>query len=291
MRIGFWIAVISFLGAAILSLRLKETLTGENIRGIKDVVNAYKVAMVESFGVWRLLPRSAFILFSVYSMSSFFIYMGYPFYLIYATDVLHIEAFQYAIALTLQSIAFFASVVPIGKLVDKVGRKGPLIASSFFFTLGMLLFIYADAPRLYAAYLLFALGNACMFTAYASLQADIVPKEHRGKATAFTNFTDLVLASTSAILGGIIYESISSQLPFMLSIIVMVPTVILTLLFIHEPRSFEICPTSSRSSREITITSQIEDNAKQVLKNPYCQNPLSYPYPSPHNIIFPFHRF
>lgn len=162
-----------------------------------------------------------------------------PFYIIYATNVLHVDEFQYAMMLTLQSIVFFASNVPIGRLVDKVGRKWPLMASSIFTLLGTILFINGDLPRLYIAQVLFAIGYSFLSMAYIALQMDLVPREHRGKVQAFTNFTDLVLDSMGAIAGGLIYESISVQMPFLLSLVPMIPTVILTSHFIHEPQKRE----------------------------------------------------
>jgi len=89
-------------------------------------------------------------------------------------------------------------------------------------------------PRLYVFFVLCALGNALVFIAYPSLQADLVPREYRGKVTGFTNFLDSLLASSAVLLGGFIYESISPQVPFFLQVSAMILTMALTFLFIHE---------------------------------------------------------
>lgn len=86
--------------------------------------------------------------------------MCIPYYVIYATNILHVDKLQYAMMLTLQAITFYGSVLPIGKLVDKAGRKKPLIAASILLALGIWLFMYGDVAMLYFAFFLFALENS-----------------------------------------------------------------------------------------------------------------------------------
>jgi len=161
------------------------------------------------------------------------------YYVIYATNVLHVDEFHYAMMLAWQSIIFYGSVLPIGKLVDRIGRKNPLAASSILFAPGVWLFMYGDVPRLYVAFLLIAVGGSLMWTAYLSLRADVVPREHRGRVVEFTNFADNLLSSISLIVGGFLYESVSPRIPFFLLLASMILTAIFTLLFIREPRRRE----------------------------------------------------
>gem|GEM_PF-6972899 len=52
-----------------------------------------------------------------------------------------------------------------------------------------------------------------VFTAYPSLQADLTPKEYRGKVMAFSNFVDCILGSEALLLGGFLYEVVSPITP------------------------------------------------------------------------------
>jgi MFS family permease len=100
-------------------------------------------------------------------------------------------------------------------------------------------FIYGDFTKLIVFFTLSGICNS-MFVAYQSMEADLVPREHRGKVIGFTQFFEYILASIGQLLGGYLYERISLQLPFLLFLASTVPCAILTLLLIHEPEKREI---------------------------------------------------
>ena len=240
MRMAYWVVTIFFLVATIIRFKLKETLkTDVHGARLKDAFRDFGKAISEIFGVWKSVPESALILLLVNLIPIFFVRMCVPYYAIYATRVLLVDEFEYSLIVAWESIIFFGSLLLVGKLVDKIGRKKPLIASSILFALGMWLFIYGDMPKLYVAYLLFSIGNSLTYTAYPALQADIVPREHRGKVMGFSKFADNLIASVSLLAGGFLYENISPQLPFSLLLVSMIPTAILTLFLIHEPEKRE----------------------------------------------------
>jgi MFS family permease len=162
-----------------------------------------------------------------------------PYYVLYANHVLHIEEFQWALLQTWSSIVLYILLLPIGKLVDVFGRKKPLWLSSIFFALGISLFLYGDLLMLYVFFALTAIGNAMIFTAYPSLQADLTPKEIRGKVIGFTSFLDCILASGALLLGGVLYEKIAPVTPFLLQLIAITITAIATFCFIKETETKE----------------------------------------------------
>lgn len=166
--------------------------------------------------------------------------MTIPYYIIYATSFLKVSELQYSTLIAWESAVYYLSLLPIGRIIDKAGRKNPLILSAVLNIFGILLFIHGDLPRLYAAYSLFAIGNSLVFVAYPSLQADIVPRKHRGKVFGFENLLVSVLSSISVLAGGFIYEHVSVQLPFVLLLASMVPTSLLTFFLIHEPKKREV---------------------------------------------------
>jgi len=240
MRIAYFIVMAFYLAAAIIRTRLRETLEVDVDKiSFMDAVKRYPKAVKESMGVWKLIPRTALYLFLIFTIGGFFAFMCMPYYVVYATDVLHIEEFQWALLLTLYFAVMFGSSLPAGKLVEKMGRKRPLIASNIFFMLGMWFFIYGDFWRLVVFFVLSGIGNSLMNIAYQSMEADLVPMEHRGKMMGCTAFFDYVLASISQLTGGFLYESVSTQLPFILLLASTIPSIPLTFLLIHEPRKRE----------------------------------------------------
>ena len=217
MRMAYFTVTVFFLAAAIVRMRLTETLdVGATKISLIDAVKSYPKAIRESVAVWRAVPRTALHLLLTFTPVTFFASMCWPYYVVYATNILHIEEFQWALLSTLGFAATFSSALPIGKLVDKVGRKKPLIAASVLIMLRMPLFIYGDLWRLAAFFALFGIVHSLIDTAYFSLEADLVPREHRGKVMGCTIFLEYVLASMGQLIGGFLYERVSPQLPFIL---------------------------------------------------------------------------
>ncbi len=240
MRIAYLLVTIGFLLAAIIRMKLKETLNVD-ASGVSpaDAIRSYPKAFKESITVWRLVPRTMLYLFLIFTFSAFFAQMCSQYYVVYATDILSIDKFQWSLLLTLQSAIFFTSILPVGKIVDVFGRKKPLVILHFLSMLAMPIFIYGDFTRLILFFALSAIGNS-MLVAYQSLEADLVPREHRGKVIGFTQFFTYISAAIAQLLGGFLYEKVSPQLPFLLFWASTIPGAILTILLIHEPKKREV---------------------------------------------------
>jgi len=129
--------------------------------------------------------------------------------------------------------------IPVGKLVDKVGRKIPLLLSYAFAAPALLLFIYGDLYRLFLSLILLGLTQLMMFSSYSALMADLVPKEQRGKVTGFSQFFSYIVMALGVLLGGMLYTSVSHQFPFFLMLIFLIPQFLITLFMVHEPKHRE----------------------------------------------------
>jgi len=239
MRITYLIVSVCWFTSGMISLRLTETIKPETKISIKQAVKQYPKAIKECVNVLKLLPKSLLNLILVFTPIMFFIRMCTPYYVLYANHVLQIEEFQWALLQTWSSVIFYISLLPIGKFVDVFGRKKPLLLSSIFFALGLSLFLNGDLLKLYVFFALTAIGNAMVFTAYPSLQADLAPKEIRGKVIGFTSFLDCILASGALLLGGALYEEIAPATPFLLQLTAMTLTAIATFFFIKETKTKE----------------------------------------------------
>ena len=240
MRIAYLIVSVCWFASGLILLKLTETLKTEKTNvSWTEVFKQYPKAFKECITVWKLLPKSMLYLLLVFTPVTFFIRMCMPYYVLYANHVLKIEVFQWALLQTSYSLVFYSLLLPTGKLVDVFGRKKPLLLSSVFFAFGIVLFMYGDVLRLYTFFALSAIGNVLIFTAYPSLQADLTPKEHRGKVMGFSNFIDCLLGSGALLLGGFLYENVSPITPFLLLLAIMIFTVVATSLFITEPKTKE----------------------------------------------------
>lgn len=143
MRVGYMIVVLSYLVAAMLRMKLKETLKGEaETMGFREIIRAYPKAVRESISVWKGVPRSMLYLFFTLAIDNLALSIIGPYMLLYAIEILQIEKSEWALLITLSAIVFMCSAVPCGKLVDRIGRRKSLLASYLLFIPAMWSFIY-----------------------------------------------------------------------------------------------------------------------------------------------------
>jgi MFS family permease len=239
MRICYLLVVTFYLAAAILRLRLRETIQTVEKIDLRGILRSYPESLKESIRVWGKVPPSTFYLFvsNLLFMSS--ISMGQPFFVIYATEVLQIEKFNWSIILTTLFITMILVSLPIGKLIDKIGRKKPLIASYILMIPAILLFVYGDLTRLFIAFPLIGGAQLLFFSSAAALRADLVPREQRGKVQGFTAFFNYVSMALGSLLGGFLYQNVSQQLPFLLPLMLTPIEIVIILFLVKEPKQRE----------------------------------------------------
>lgn len=239
MRIGYGIMVALFLVAALLRTRLRETIKTVEKPRVKDIVASYPLALRDGVAVWRVVPRSMFYLFitGLIGFASFM--MVQPFFVVYAVEELGIPESDWWILMTFLSLVIIVFAIPCGKLIDKVGRKKPLLLSYAFTALSMFFFVFGDEFRIFIAMLLGGVGQVLAMSASFSLQADLVPREYRGKVVGFTNFMNYIAISVAQLSAGFIYQEISHQLLFFLVILLQIPALVITLMRVHEAEERE----------------------------------------------------
>jgi MFS family permease len=211
VRIAYWIVVIAFLLAAIIRLKLRETVD-VNIKKLDlvDVMRCYPTAIRESVNVWKLILRTMLYLFSIHAVASFFAQMCGPYYVVYATKVLSIEEVQWSLLIALQQACYVLLASAHWKNCRCLRKKKALVMIHFITMLAIPFFIYGDFTKLIVFFTLSGICNS-MFVAYQSLEADLVPREHRGKVIGFTQFFEYILASIGQLLGGYpLRESLAS---------------------------------------------------------------------------------
>ncbi len=240
MRISYGIVVMLFLSAAFIRLlRLEETMINARRPSLNELVQSYPVALKESFGVWKKLPRSVFYLFLSILMITFGFAAVQLFFVVYAVEELLIDEAIWPFILTALFVTMIVLAIPMGKLVDKFNRKLPLLAAYVVFGASMWLFVNGDLIRLFVSLVLVGVGQVMMNSAFSALQADLTPKEQRGKVNGFTNFANFIFMAFGSLIGGFLYEHVSPQLPFFLAIGFVVPSFVLTLALVHEPEKRE----------------------------------------------------
>jgi MFS family permease len=240
MRVGYGIVVVLFLIAAFLRvLRLKETVINSQKPSLSELFQSYPTALKESFGVWKTLPRSMFYLFLSGVVTTFGFAAVQLYFVIYAVEELLIDKIVWPLILTALFVTMIVLAVPMGKIVDKFNRKLPLLGAYLMFGVSMWLFVNGDLFKLFVSLVLVGAAQVMMNSAFSALQADLTPKEQRGKVNGFTNFVNFILMAFGSLMGGFLYEHVSPQLPFFLAMVSTVPSFVLTLALVHEPEKRE----------------------------------------------------
>lgn len=257
MRIAYIIVTVFFFAAAIVRLRLKESLENAEKLNLREALHSYTKALKEGVNVWRLVPRSTLFLLLSSLIVRFSFAMTQTLFLVYAFYVLKIggppdptllpqedPALQLArMNWGYVMIALFICMIilsfPTGKLIDKVGRKIPLVLSGFLMIPAVLLFVYGNFLTLFITMFLFGFSQLLGFSAYQTLFADLVPQTQRGKVTGSMNFFSYIFMALGAVMGGLIYDNVSPELPFLFMLVLIVPSTLLIVFCVHEPKPEE----------------------------------------------------
>lgn len=139
---------------------------------------------------------------------------------------------------SISSISVFFFEVPTGAVADKLGRKYSILLGAFLWAIGLLLYVLGKGFLVFAlSEIIFSLGSAFKSGAdnaliYDSLKMLKKEKEYQkveGKARSYSLYAQAI----GSVLSSFLYE-ININLPLIVSIIFMLVTVAVTLMF-KEP--------------------------------------------------------
>jgi len=240
MRIGYGIVVALFLAAAFLRVfRLKETIKTTEKPRISDLWKNYPAAVRQSLGVWKRVSKSLFYL--VWSL--IIVQFGFSavslLLPVYAVNDRQIDKAIWALLTAAAPVTTIIFSIPIGKFVDKINRKIPMLLAYSFFGLAIWFFVQGSLPLIFASLVLVGAAQVMMNTSFSALLADLTPKMERGKVNAFMNFVSFMFMALGNFIGGFFYEHISHQLPFYITIASIIPSFTITLMLVEEPEKRE----------------------------------------------------
>ena len=240
MRMAYGIVVALFLIAAFFrSFFLKETVVHTSKPRLPEIFHSYPTALKESVSVWKKVPRSMLYLFLSFSIALFGFSATNFYTVIYATRVLLIDEVLWAFMVAIVPVTTIILALPVGKAIDKFKRKIPLLASILIFGLAMWIFLHGNVTGVVVSLILLGAGQVMLNASFGALQTDLTPKEQRGKVNGFTNFVNYIIMAVGSLTGGYLYENVSPQTPFMLAVVAVLPSFLLTLTLVKEPERRE----------------------------------------------------
>jgi len=236
MRIIYILMTILYFIAALWRLRLKETITNGNPEPIKAryFISSYPKAVRESFKVWKIVPPTVFWLFVVQILIMFGMSMTGVMNAIYAREVLGIPEEQWWLTFIPLLLTMIVMSIPIGKMVDKIGRRIPLILGLAVFGSATMIFTFGNLVIVMIAMSMFAIGQLLVMSSAMALSTDLVDPVNRGKVVGFRNFVSYIFNGIGMLLGNYLYITYFPQLPFYATLSMMIPALLIVALLVQE---------------------------------------------------------
>ncbi|TRO52078.1 MFS transporter [Candidatus Bathyarchaeota archaeon] len=238
MQVVYATVMVLFIAAAIWRLRLKETIANKEKMRFRYFISHYPQAIKESLSVWKVVPRTVFYLFIVEVMTMFALALINVINAIYARDVLNIPQNEWFLTYIPMLLTMIVASYPLGKMIDRVGMKIPLLIAPCLLIASMLLFINGNILSVMISMALFSLVHILMMSAGLALSACLVEPKNRGKINGGLNFVGYILTGTGMLLGNLFYNLIP-QLPIYLTIALAIPMMMLIVFRIPEPKMEE----------------------------------------------------
>ncbi|MGQ4893640.1 MAG: MFS transporter [Candidatus Njordarchaeia archaeon] len=236
VRIGYLISFGLTLSAGFLRIKLKETVKPIQVKKLsfKHFIGEYTGSL---HIIRERLPGYLLLLIMFNAIIGLTvltpIYVTY--YLGFGEEIWGYYSF-------ISGMLGWILAIPLGFLVDKVGRKfGLFISVASLMASNFVLFMMHTLPK--DVILLFGVGliGGISWTAWSSaasaLWADLVPKSVRGRISAITNLLGSISYTISGIFGGIIYHSLGAEIPFLWSAIISILVLGVLIFMIPETRA------------------------------------------------------
>jgi MFS family permease len=236
MRIVYSIVISLFLIAAIWRLRLKETITNADPIRFRYFISSYPQAIKECcVDVWKTVPRSVLWLFLVQIMLMFTNAQVNVINAVYARDYLGIPEEMWWLTFIPLLVTMMVASIPIGKMIDRIGTRKPLLLAPLVLALALLLFVKGNFLTIMISMCLNGIVFLLIMSSAMTLSAYLVEPQNRGKVRGFLNFIGYIFTGVGMLLGNFFYNLVP-QLPFYLAIGLTVPMALIILLRIHEPK-------------------------------------------------------
>ena len=235
------LAILGVISGAIRLSMLKETITIPNRKNpkisLKNIGEFAKESFKEHFDTWLSMPQATLALAITYIIWSVADGLAEPYWIVYAKKIIGLSSAQWgAIIVAGSIISLTLKIVVVGKILDRFERRKVLLTVIAFDTLTYLLFIHCkNFIQVISLWVPASVMWSFYEATYSSIEADLVPKEKRGRVFAAFGVAWSAFSIPASLVGGIIYEQVNPQLSFILAATVVILCFITTAKFIRIP--------------------------------------------------------
>lgn len=176
------------------------------------------------------------LLFPAMFLQTFALGILTPILTLYAKEVLMLTSFQYSMFLIAGGAVTVIFLVPMGKLVDRLGIRPFLVAGFMLSAFVLLLFTFAKSMMLlYVLVAVLGAGYAFIIPSWNALIASAIPPEKRGAVWGFFLTIEGLGMIIGPIVSGKLWDVYGYHAPFLMSGLVLVLLLVLQM-FISIPK-------------------------------------------------------
>ncbi|UCE29197.1 MAG: MFS transporter [Candidatus Bathyarchaeota archaeon] len=241
MRIVYTVVFLCMLSAAFVRLFfLKETLREPQKIKLGEMKEAFAKSLGSIAEAWRSMSSSLKFLTAAFLISAFEDPMFRWFTALYVTGVIQVSNFDWGLVNVVSIAVTIVAGFPLGKLIDRIPRKkGVLLAYVIFMPSTALFILSRSFIQLLFVFILFAIGGCLIGPAYSAMQADMIPREKRGRIMGTIGTLNILATIPASAVAGILYD-LGPQYPFAFSIAIGIVVSLIVLLAVKEPKTREI---------------------------------------------------
>ncbi len=237
MRIVYTVVFFCLMAAAVIRLLfLKETLDTPQKIKLAEMKAAFRNSLSAIAEAWRDMPPTLRFLTIAFLVSAFEEPMFRMFTSLYVFDMVGVSEMEWGLVNTASVAITLVLGFPLGKIVDKIGRKRSILLANLLYIPASVLFLFSgDFAQLLVVFMVFGVGGCLIMPAYNALLADMIPREKRGRILGTIVTLNILATVPASTLGGFLYD-VNPAHPFVFAIILGVTVSLIILFTVKEPK-------------------------------------------------------
>lgn len=228
--------VVGVIMVVVRQIILKETIESKE--------HVERKSLIPTKQMYHELPETIKVMIVVAIIGSFSSRLIFDLINLYALDVLALSPAQLGLINTAVGATSTVLALPGGMLSDRYGRKNNIMIGRTVSPISQGLVTLASGFNSYFAVRVFnaagiAIGGSGMEAggpSWNALIADIVPPEKRATVLGTIGTLTAVVAAPGSVLGGWLWDTVSPQVPFQLSMVIGLVSAIIFWVKVKEPR-------------------------------------------------------
>jgi len=231
--------IFEMICSTIKALFLKETLPEREAVTRKGLGKFSIEAFRETYYAIMWMPTSLVAIISLAILGNIAGFLTSPYMIFYALNQIGLTVYEWGLIGTIVTAVGTIIGIPSGWIVDKLGKRKIILSTVLSSTTLYIGFLYCrNFLQAMIVLIILTVCGMLSFPATLALQADLTPREKRGRIEAAFEILSR-FAFPASLFSGIVY-GISYSLPFYVSSALMFVSFMMALAMIKEPEKPEI---------------------------------------------------